>query len=60
MKLVSFSKLGTGHGGVGCKSDRLVLSRIITVFTEISYCVNFISVVVIIRVHFIVLTLCPC
>jgi hypothetical protein len=36
LKLVSFSKLGTGHGGVGYKSDRLVfVSLVLSMFTEI-------------------------
>ena len=35
LKLVSFSKLGTGHGGVGYKSDRLVfISLVVSMFTE--------------------------
>lgn len=29
LKLVSFSKLGTGHGGVGFKSDRLVFVSLV-------------------------------
>lgn len=36
LKLVSFSKLGTGHGGVGYKSDRLVfVSLVVIMCTEI-------------------------
>lgn len=36
LKLVSFSKLGTGHGGVGYKADRLVfVILVVSVFIEI-------------------------
>jgi Golgi SNAP receptor complex protein 1 len=46
LKLVSFSKLGTGHGGVGYKSDRLVLAEILSMFMEISCCFSLILIII--------------
>lgn len=45
LKLVSFSKLGTGHGPIGYKSDRSVLSVILSMFIDISYCFKFIFII---------------
>lgn len=60
LKLVSFSKLGTGHGGIGYKSDRLVLSGILSMFKEVNYFFNVIRIIISIAIHFLVLTLFHC